>query len=312
MNTEYLKEFVVLAEARNFWEASERLYMNQSTLSKHIKSLENELGMPLFKRTTRHVELTNYGQCFLPYAQSISRTEFEATSALKRLQNIENGLLTIGTMPSMPQYRITKLLADFQKEYPDTTVRLTEDDPANLMEYLYNETCELVFTREDKTTFEKNFLTDRNIQRIPHITDSLIVVMPNSHPLAKEEAVTLQQLKEEQFCFIKEGSLMYHICMDACQRAGFVPNIIFTSHRIDSILDMITNQNCVGLLMNQHLDLPDNAPSRTDSPWVIKPITPAIQSQVSLCYRVDTPLSKTAQLFVDYYQAGKKGASDNL
>lgn len=43
MNTEFLKEFVVLAETQNFWEASERLYMNQSTLSKHIKSLENEL-----------------------------------------------------------------------------------------------------------------------------------------------------------------------------------------------------------------------------------------------------------------------------
>ena len=48
MNTEYLKEFVVLAETKNFWEASDRLYMNQSTLSKHIKSLENELCVDLF------------------------------------------------------------------------------------------------------------------------------------------------------------------------------------------------------------------------------------------------------------------------
>ena len=57
MNTEYLKEFVVLAETKNFWEASDRLYMNQSTLSKHIKSLENELGVDLFLRTTRRVDL---------------------------------------------------------------------------------------------------------------------------------------------------------------------------------------------------------------------------------------------------------------
>ena len=70
MNTEYLKEFVVLAETKNFGEASDRLYMNQSTLSKHIKSLENELGINLFLRTTRRVELTNYGQTFLPYFAS--------------------------------------------------------------------------------------------------------------------------------------------------------------------------------------------------------------------------------------------------
>ena len=59
MNTENLKEFIVLAETKNFWEASERLYMNQSTLSKHIKNLESELGISLFTRTTRRVELTN-------------------------------------------------------------------------------------------------------------------------------------------------------------------------------------------------------------------------------------------------------------
>ena len=64
MNTDYLKEFVVLAETKNFWEASDRLYMNQSTLSKHIKNLETDLGVDLFSRTTRRVELTSYGQAF--------------------------------------------------------------------------------------------------------------------------------------------------------------------------------------------------------------------------------------------------------
>ena len=122
MNTEFLKEFVVLAETKNFWEASERLYMNQSTLSKHIKSLENELGVDLFTRTTRRVELTSYGHTFLPYARTIVRTEFEGTSAIKRLQNVENGLLTIASIPSMPQYQITMFLAQFQQFHPETTV----------------------------------------------------------------------------------------------------------------------------------------------------------------------------------------------
>ena len=84
MNTENLKEFIVLAETKNFWEASERLYMNQSTLSKHIKSLENDLGVALFTRTTRRVELTNYGEIFLPYAKSVTRSEFEGISAIQR------------------------------------------------------------------------------------------------------------------------------------------------------------------------------------------------------------------------------------
>ena len=300
MNTDYLKEFVVLAETKNFWEASERLYMNQSTLSKHIKSLESDIGINLFTRTTRRVELTNYGQVFLPYAQSIVRSEFEGTSAIKRIQNIENGLLTIGTMPSMPQYRITEVLANFQTKYSECSVRLTEDDPVNLMKYLENESCELIFTREDKQTFEKNFLNDTSIQRIPYITDNLVVLMQKTHPLASAETITLPQLKDESFCFIKEGSLMYQLCIDACQQAGFIPDIIFTSHRIDSIIDMVTNQNCIALLMDQHVDMPKNGPKQINLPWTTVKVTPTIQSQVSLCYKADRPLSKTAQLFVDF------------
>ncbi len=299
MNTENLKEFIVLAETRNFWEASDRLYMNQSTLSKHIKSLENELGVPLFTRTTRRVELTNYGQVFLPYAQSVTRAEFEGISAIQRMVNIENGLLTIAALPSMPQYHITQFLSRFQTLYPETTVRITEDDPVNLMEYLETEKCELIFTREDKASFEKNFLSDQHIARIPYMRDRLTALIPINHPLAAAESLTLQQLRNERFCFIKEGSLMYQICMDACHNANFVPNIVFTSHRIDSILDMVTNQNCIALLMDGHLTLPENGPRQTDAPWRIIPITPAISSQLSLCYRNDKQLSKTAQLFVN-------------
>ncbi len=303
MNVDYLKEFVVLAETKNFWEASERLFMNQSTLSKHIKSLENDLGVPLFTRTTRHVNLTNYGQIFLPYAKSISRTDFDGRSAIKRMQNIENGLLTVGSMPSMPQYRITALIANFQQEYPDTTVRITEDDPSNLFNLLDNQSCEVIFTREDKRSFETNFISDTRIQRIPYIKDNLVAIMQNTHPLAHEESVTLQQLSGEHFCFIKEGSLMHDICMDACQQAGFIPDIVFTSHRTDSIFDMVTNQNCVALLMDQHVTLPKNGPKQTDTPWTAIPIAPSIQSQVSLCYRTDKALSKTARLFVEFCEA---------
>lgn len=299
MNTEYLKEFMTLAETKNFWDASERLYMNQSTLSKHIKTLESELDVELFTRTTRRVELTNYGQTLLPYARAIVRSEFEGTSAIKRIKNIENGLLTIGTIPSMPQYHITQFLAQFQKLYPDTTVRVTEDDPNNLFKYLENENCELIFCREDKASFERNFLMDNFITRIPYMKDRMVALLPNEHPLSNSKSISLLQLKDERFCMIKEGSLMYQMSVDACQNAGFIPEIIFTSHRIDSILDMVTNQNCIALLMDFHIKLPEHAPERINSPWTAVPIAPEISSQISLCYRNDKTLSGTAQKFVD-------------
>ena len=300
MNTEYLKEFVVLAETRNFWEASARLYMNQSTLSKHIKALEAELGVELFHRTTRHVSLTNYGRAFLPHAQSITRAEFEASTAIQRLKNIENGLLTIGSIPSMPQYHIAQFLAEFRQQYPEAAIRITEDDPNQLPDYLINETCELIFYREDKSSFENNFLKKTQIERIPYMTDHMVALMQRTHPLADRESISLQQLKDEQFCFIKEGSLMYQMAMDACSQAGFVPDIVYTSHRIESIVDMVINQGCIGLLMDQHMPTSDRDMNHEQMLWTTVPIAPAITSQISLCYRTDRPLSKTAQQFVDF------------
>lgn len=93
---------------------------------------------------------------------------------------------------------------------------------------------------------------------------------------------------------------MYQIAMDACQNANFIPDIIFTSHRIDSILDMVANQNCVALLMDVQLQLPEMISKQFSNLCCAIPIIPNISSQLSLCYRADKPLSKIAQLFVDF------------
>lgn len=92
----------------------------------------------------------------------------------------------------MPQYHITQFLTDFQKAYPQTSIRITEDDPVNLMQYLEDEKCELIFQREEKMIFEKNFLTDQHIIRLPYMQDNLVAIVPPSHPLATLHYVSLQ------------------------------------------------------------------------------------------------------------------------
>lgn len=302
MNTVFFKEFTILAEVKNFWEASERLYINQSTLSKHIKLMETELGVPLFTRTTRRVELTKYGEALLPYAQSIIREEFEYSTLLMQIQNAEKGTLSLGSIPAMAQYNITNLVSSFQKKYPDSTVKIIEDDAKNLISLLNSRKCELVFTRESKLTFEKNFLEDTGIVRIPYIRDHLVALLPKNHPLAFAQSLSLRELKDESFCFIKEDSLMYDICVSACQAANFIPEITFTSHRLDSIFDMVSTGSHVALLMNQHMIPPENAFYSTDVPWVAVDIVPYIYSQISLCYIKEQRLSASAQNFVELCQ----------
>ena len=82
MNIDYLKEFVVLADTGNFSRAADALFLSQSSLSKHIKAMEQELAIPLFRRTTRRLELTEDGMSFLTYARQISRLQYEYETAL--------------------------------------------------------------------------------------------------------------------------------------------------------------------------------------------------------------------------------------
>ena len=302
MNTSFYREFSVLAEEKNYMEAAERLYMNQSTLSKHIKAMETELGVPLFDRSTRRVELTEYGKTLLPHARSIIRSEFEYSSLLMQIQNREKGIMTLGTIPPMAQYGIIGLLAAFQNEYPDSHVTILEEDSQNLLPLLWEKKCELIFLRESKLDFEKNFLEDHEIVRIPYVQDRLTAVLPSGHPLAGKKQVTLRELKNENFCLIKEGTLLYEISVNACQASGFIPNITFTSHRIDGILDMVSTGNHIALLTNLHATPPKFAPADEERPWVPVDLTPNINSQISLCYLANGHLSTSAQNFVNFCQ----------
>lgn len=300
MNILYLKEFIVLAETQNFWEASERLYINQSTLSKHIKSMETELGVPLFIRTTRQVNLSKYGEALLPYAKSITRLEFEYSTLLLQIQNFEKGVLAIGSIPSMAQYNITRMIDVFKKQYPDSTIKIIEEDANNLMHLLYQKRCELIFTRESKTAFEKNFKEDINVVHIPYICDHMVVLLNKDHPLALKQSVTLRELKDESFCFIKEDSMMYSLCIDACQSANIIPEIAFTSHRLENIFDMVSTGRHIALLMNLHIPQYKNS-SCCKTSWIPVDISPPICSQISLCYLKNAKLSAAARNFIKFY-----------
>lgn len=300
MNINYFKEFSVLAETKNYWEASERLFLNQSTLSKHIKSMETELGVPLFERTTRTVKLTDYGSALLPYAKSITQLQFEYSTMLLQKKNSQDNLVTIGSIPSMAQYHITHLLLEFQKAYPKITTKVMEDDSAVLKKMLLEKKCQLAFIRESKSFSEDEFFNGQTVERLPYMEDRLIAVLPPNHPLCGLTELPLRQLENEKLCFLKENTMLYNLCRLACQEANFIPNIVFDSHRLDSILDMVTNGGCIALLMDRHVNFP--GVRQVKPPICTANIIPPITTRISLCYLKNPRPSKTARLFIDYYK----------
>lgn len=292
MELNYIREFVVLAEVGNFLEASESLFISQSSLSKHIKVLEHELGVTLFDRTTRKVHLNEYGRTFLTYAKEIARVQYEYKTALINKQEDIYQTITLGSIPVMAPYRITDIIIKFKQENKKFSVNFIEGDSFDLKMMLRQDKCELAFIRESKSD-------DDEFTKIAFTNDTLSVVLPAYHPLAKEKKIRIEQLRGEDFLLLQPNTMLYHICLDECQRAGFTPNIAFTGQRAENIVDLIEKGMGISLLMRKPIEYLSSDKIK------IVDIEPAITTDIKLYYKKEKELTIAAKHFIECVQLQK-------
>lgn len=299
MNIDYLKEFVVLADNGSFSGAAEVLFLSQSSLSKHIKALEQELDVLLFRRTTRCLELTEEGEVFLSYARRISRLQYEYQTALYHSRQKKSSTLTIGSIPVMAQYGITDTILLFHQSNSSFHVNVLEEESTVLKQMLRNGQCELAFIREGQET-EPDFV------HIPFAADRLAAVCSSASYFEEEKQLLLSALKKEKLLLLNEGTLLYSLCISACEEAGFTPNVSYTSHRIENIIDLVSKNMGTALLMQKQASY-----YARNSDIRIIPIHPELETHIDLCYLKGHTLSPIARHFVScVYLSGEQGNHD--
>ncbi|MDO4355249.1 MAG: LysR family transcriptional regulator [Clostridia bacterium] len=286
MEIKYIREFVSLAETNSYFETSEHLFVTTSSLSRHIKALEDEIGVPLFDRTTRKVKLNHYGRLFLPYAQELIRIDAECTRAFEAAHSDVRDSITIGSIPMMTPYKITNLLAEFQHANKSTLINVKEEDSLHLVQLLRNDECDFAFLR-DGDDAEDEFV------KIPFTQDNLVVVVPGTHPLADQKAVRIDQLKDESLLLIGKDAFMYRLCTDLCKKAGFQPKVVFTSYRASNLVDLVNRGLGVAMLMKKP------AATLISPDMRLIDLSPLITSTIYLAYRNNHPMSNAAQRFLD-------------
>lgn len=286
MELNYIREFVLLAETCNFQETADRLFIAQSSLSRHIKAIEEELGAPLFERTTRRVSLSHFGKLFLPYAREIARVQYEYTTAFFNEMEETRSTVTVGSIPSMAQYHITDVLARFQKENRSVGLDIIEADSIQLIEQLRKGECDFAFLRE---TDDSN----NEFHKIPFATDHLTAVCPVGHPLASRPETAFDKLRHEPLLMLGKDTFMYSLCVAACRQSGFEPEIVFTGRRADNIIDLVAKGMGIALLMKKPVEY-------LQSPDVVAvDITPKITTTISLAYTRNKPMSVAATHFLN-------------
>jgi LysR family transcriptional activator of glutamate synthase operon len=285
MDINYFKEFVVLAQTGNFMEAADILYSSQSALSKHIKSMELELGVPLFDRTTRKVKISKYGQLLLPYARQITEIQDKYTALLKSNLETDRDVLNLGSIYGLAQYHITDVLVKFKKNRPQSTLNVMQASSRDLKEMLRQGKCELAFIRDIEDP-EEEFV------KIPYATDSLVAVLPIAHPLAKEKTIPLNKIKDENFLLEVPNTMPYRLSIKACELSGFEPKVTVTDIDREYLIDLVSEGMGVSLMLKQIL-LHFSDPKITTVD-----ITPNVSTQISLCYLKEIELSDAANYFV--------------
>ena len=214
MDIDYIHEFVVLADTGNYMEAADKLFLTQSSLTRHIQKLEADLGVLLFDRSTRHIELNKYGNLFMPYARQISQLQKEYTTTFCNELNRERGTIRIGAIPVMAQYQITDILARFQQENRNFMLDIQEADSLKLIQMLRDEEIDFAVIRESDDASSA-------FCKIPITQDTLAALMPAGHPLAVKDHIELKQLYRDSFLLLGRDTFMYSLCVRECRSAGF-------------------------------------------------------------------------------------------
>lgn len=297
MEIDYMNEFITLAEIGNYMETADTLYLAQSTLSRHIQSIEKDLGVPLFNRTTRKVELNNFGRLFLPYAKQIQLLKDAYTKALAEELRSQTNHITIGTIPSMTQYDISSVLARFHEEFPAYNLDIISADSTILEKLLLDGSCDFAFVRTGQNP-------DAKFQRLHYFTDSMVAVIPRNHPLASSESIALTQLKDESFLLLSDTSSLLlsdtstirSFAVSVCRDAGFEPHVGFIGNRTENIIDLVKRGMGIGLMAKRplsHVETTDVA---------ILNVLPQLTSCISLAFLSEQALSPSAKKFLKFYQ----------
>lgn len=222
MDIKTLKSFIAVAKHQSFSEAARELYTVQPAISRQISSLETELGVVLFNRTSREVTITPAGEQLLKDSAVILALAEQAKIQAKRAHDGQIGTLNIAHLSSACLTFMTTLVRSYKERFPHVHVSLFEMTVTEQIEAFNNDRIDIGFSRPLPSAIADDFIS-HNIY-----IDKLVAIVNQSHALADRQTIDLVQLKDEKFViFNRDEALgLFDETITLCKQAGFSPNII--------------------------------------------------------------------------------------
>ena len=211
MNLRDLKYIVAVAECRHFGRAATRCFVSQPTLSGQIKKLEDHLGVTIFERTNRSVELTPIGTTIVERA----RLAIEQAEAIEQLardhQDPLAGPLRIGAIPTLSPYLMPLILVPLRRTFPQMRLVLSEEITDSLMGRLHRHEIDAALLATP--------VEDPDLTSIPLFDEPFWLAHPRKHPLYDKDEITAKDLEAIDLLLLAEGHCLTHQVMEVCHMA---------------------------------------------------------------------------------------------
>lgn len=225
-----LKYFQIVAQYEHMTRAAEELHIAQPSLSQAIARLEEDLGIPLFDRQGRRIQLNQFGRAFLRHVERAFAELDEGRKEVTDLAGLEQGSISLALAST--QF-LPDLLSAFLASYPHVRFRLFQQHAlATVIQQLERGEIDLCISSPP--------IEQPGISCVPLMTEEIFLLVPSGHPLAGRKSIHLKEAADEAFISLKPGHGFRDLTDSFCRQAGFTPNVAFEGDETATVRGLVT------------------------------------------------------------------------
>ena len=226
MNLRHLRTFVQITEAGGVARAAGRLNLSQPTVSRQIRALEDALGLPLFDRVGRNVQLTSEGEDLLRRSRQLLADADAIGERARALKGGDAGVLRVGATPQLIESLLVNVIAQHRRRHPGVEIHPVEDGGIRLLRQLDRGDIHLAITTERDERFSARLV----------YPVYLLAALPKHHRLGRRAVLEITELVDEPLLLLAHGFGSRAWFHAACQIANIQPRVFFDSAAPQTLL----------------------------------------------------------------------------
>ena len=223
MNFAHLKSFLAVAKAGSVTAAAADLHLTQPCISGHIKALESALGLKLFARVGRRIEMTEGARMVLPYAEAIFNVNDRLHREIQNLSSHRSGTIYLGSGVFFAEHYLAEILAAFRKQCPEVDIRCETMQTRALIPKVLSFDYDFAFLGDVEP--------DQQLEVVDLTSDEIIVIVAPDHPLSGRVTIPVEELSNWPLIGYLEGSETQAVVEDLfkAQRLKPATALVFAS-----------------------------------------------------------------------------------